>query len=171
MGIKYNHEQEIQADRVSKEILEVLNYDKLALSAALTRIKNYCVITGNFLALSGSGTHPNIDSRISSLGQVNNFAPFSQTSFLKKVSLINSYNAWLELWQYAHHNAANELASRNINAGVATESDYIVKAVIKRRISNSKESNEEVISLLNKAKTMNVTPYLIIHKEEGITGK
>jgi Zn-dependent protease with chaperone function len=169
LGIKYNHEQEIQADQAAKEILEVLKYDKLGLSAALIRIKNYCINTGNFLALSGSGTHPNIDSRINSLAGVENFAQFTQTSFLKKVSLINSYNAWLELWQYAHHNAANELASRNINAGVATESDYIVKAVVKRRISNSKESNEEVINLLYKAKTLNVTPYLIIHKEEGIT--
>ncbi len=169
LGIKYNHEQEIQADQIANEILEVLKYDKLGLSAALIRIKNYCINTGNFLALSGSGTHPNIDSRINSLAGVENFAQFTQTSFLKKVSLINSYNAWLELWLYAHHNAANELASRNINACVATESDYIVKAVVKRRISNSKESNEEVINLLNKAKTLNVTPYLIIHKEEGIT--
>ena len=69
----------------------------------------------------------------------------------------------------SHHIAANDLANRNITNGVATESDYIVKAVVKRRHSNTKVSNEEVISLLNMAKSLNVTPYIILNKEEGIT--
>lgn len=169
LGVKYNQAQEIEADNVSKEILEVLGYDKLALSAALQRIKNYCISTGNYLALSGSGTHPSLDMRISLLGQANSLETYVQANFLKKVSLINSYNAWIELWYFAHHLAANDLASRNIINSVATESDYIVKAVVRRRLSNTKESNEEVINLLGKAKTLNVTPYILLNKEEGIT--
>ncbi len=169
LGVKYNQAQESEADNASKEILEVLKYDKLGLSAALQRIKNYCIMTGNYLALSGSGTHPSLDTRISLLGQVNNFETFVQPTFLKKASLINSYNAWIELWYFAHHLAANDLANRNITNGVATESDYIVKAVVKRRLSNTKESNEEVINLLSKAKMLNVTTYILLNKEEGIT--
>lgn len=169
LGAKYNKAQESEADNASKEILEVLKYDKLGLSAALQRIKNYCIMTGNYLALSGSGTHPSIDYRISLLGRVNSLETFVQPTFLKKVSLINSYNAWIELWYFAHHIAANDLASRNITNGVATESDYIVKAVVRRRLSNTKESNEEVINLLSKAKILNVTPYILLNKEEGIT--
>jgi len=169
LGVKYNQAQESEADNASKEILEVLKYDKLGLSAALQRIKNYCIITGNYLALTGSGSHPSLDSRINFLGQVNNMETFVQPVFLQKVSLINSYNAWIELWHFAHHLAANDLASRNITNGVATESDYIVKAVVKRRLSNTKESNEEVINLLSQAKTLNVTPYILLSKEEGIT--
>ena len=38
-----------------------------------------------------------------------------------------------------------------------------------RRLSNTKKSNEEVINLLNKAKSLNVTPYIVLSKEEGIT--
>ena len=169
LGIKYNQAQESEADNASKEILEVLKYDKLGLSAALQRIKSYCIMTGNYLALSGSGSHPSLDTRINLLGQVNNLETFVQPVFLKKVSLINAYNAWIELWYFAHHIAANDLANRNITNGVATESDYIVKAVVKRRLSNTKESNEEVINLLSKAKTLNVTPYILLNKEEGIT--
>lgn len=169
LGVKYNQEQESEADKASKEILGVLEYDKLGLSAALQRIKTYCITTGNYLALSGSGTHPGLDFRINQLGEVNNLETFIQPTFLKKVSLINSYNAWIELWHFAHHIAANNLANRNIANGIATESDYIVKAVVQRRLSNTKESNEEVINLLNKAKALNVTPFIIINKEEGIT--
>jgi predicted Zn-dependent protease len=169
LGVKYNQDQEIEADIASKEILSVLKYDNLGLSAALQRIKNYCIMTGNYLALSGSGTHPSLDNRISQLGTIESLESFIQPNFLKKVSLINSDNAWIELWDFAHHIAANDLASRNIENGVATESDYIVKAVVKRRLSNTKESNEEVISLLGKAKSLNVTSYILLNKEEGIT--
>lgn len=169
LGAKYNQAQESEADIASKEILEILKYDKSGLSAALQRIKNYCILTGNYLALYGNGTHPSIDFRISVLGRVDNLEKFIQPAFLKKVSLINSYNAWIELWQFAHHIAAKDLASRNITNGVATESDYIVKAVVRRRLSNTKESNEEVINLLGTAKALNVTPSIILSKEEGIT--
>lgn len=169
LGIKYNKAQENEADNASREILEVLSYNKLGLSAALQRIKNYCVKTGNYFALSGSGTHPSLDFRINTLGQVDSLETFVQPSFLKKVSLINSYNAWIELWYYAHHIAADDLATRNITNAVATESDYIVKAVVLRRLSNTIESNEQVIDLLSKAKALNVTPYFLVHKEEAIT--
>lgn len=169
LGAEYSQTQEIEADLVSKEILEVLKYDKLALSAALLRIKNYCIMTGNYFALSGSRTHPSLDYRIDILGQINSLDDFVQSNYLKKVSFVNSYNAWIELWYFSHHKAAYDLSSRNIENGIATESDYIVKAVVLRRMFNSKESNELVISTLNKAKTLNVTPYIVLNKEEGIT--
>ncbi len=169
LGVKYNHEQEIEADKVAKEVLGVLNYDKMGLSAALTRIKNYCINTGNYNALLSSGTHPHLDERISALEAVINLEQFNQKSYSKKVSHINSYNAAIELWQFAHPNIAFVLAGRNINLGLATESDYLIKAIIKRRSSNTKESNEEVLDLLNKAKALNITSNCIIYKEEGIT--
>ena len=169
LGLKYNQAQEFQADKVALDILEVLKYNKLGLSAALLRIKNYCIKTGNYLALSGNGTHPSLNARINWYGEVENLEIFVQQDFLKKASLINSYNAWIELWHFSHHIAANDLASRNISTGVATEADFIVKAAVQRRLSNTKESNEEVIKLLGRAKTLNITPYIILHKEEGIT--
>jgi beta-barrel assembly-enhancing protease len=169
LGINYSQQQEAEADNAAKEILGILNFDKSALSVALYRIKTYCIMTGKFLALYGSDSHPSLDSRITSLGLPDNFDNFSQSKYLKKVSFINSYNAWIELDYYAHHLTANELVSRNINNNVATEIDYIIKAVIKRRLSNTKESNEEVISLLNTAKILNVNPPLMLFKEEAIS--
>lgn len=169
LGIKYSQQQETEADKAAKEILETLKYNKYGLAVALYRIKNYCVMTGNYLALSGSGSHPSLDSRINTLGLPDNFKNFTQPTYLKKVSFINSYNAWIELEGFAHHIAANELVNRNIENNVATETDYIIKAVIKRRLSNTKESNEDVIALLNKAKTLNVNPPLRLYKEEAIS--
>lgn len=169
LGIKFNQAQEREADKVAKEVLEVLKYNSLGLSAALVRIRDYYIATGNSIALSGNGTHPDITNRIAHLGGTLNIKMFMQPDYLKKVSLITSFNAWCELWSLSHHLTANELSSRNIELGVATEPDYIVKAVVQRRLSNTKESNEEVIRLLEVAKALNVTPLIQIYKEEGIT--
>jgi len=169
LGIKYNHKQEMEADNAAMEILETLKYDKFGLSVALFRIKNYCIMTGNYLALTGSGSHPSIESRISKIGISDNLDYFTQSVYLKKVSFINSYNAWIELEHFAHHLAANELVNRNINNNVASETDYLVKAIVKRRLSNTKESNEEVLELLNKAKNLSTTVSINIYKEEAIS--
>ena len=169
LGIKYNQEQELEADRIAKEILGALKYDELGLSAALSRIKKYCIITGNYLALSGSGSHPSLESRISQMGNINDFKKFIQSPYLKKVSLINSFNAWIELWYFAHHLAAEDLSNRNIINNVGTESDYIVNAIVKRRLYNSEKSNKEVLELLGKAKELSVAPMIILSKEEGLS--
>jgi predicted Zn-dependent protease len=169
LGIKYNQEQEFEADNAAVDMLRLLKYDTLGLSVALQRIKNYCIISGNLLAISGGDTHPSFDNRISKLGQAENMNKFIQSSFLKKVSLVTSYNAWVEMWLHSNQAAANELVERNISNGVATESDFIVSAIVLRRFSNTKESNDKVLLLLNKAKMLNVTPFIIIEKEEGIT--
>lgn len=169
LGIQYNHGQETQADLVAQEILSVLKYDKSAMSMALLRLKKYGEISGNLNAMAGGNSHPSIETRLSSLGSMPNLPLFTQPKYIKKVSFISSDNAWLELWELNHLQIAYDIADQNINNKVATESDYIVKAVAKRRISNTKESNEEALMLLNKAKTLNVAPYILTDKELGIT--
>lgn len=168
-GTIYSQQQELEADNIAKEILNLLKYNKTGLSVALYRIKNYCISTGNYLALSSTGSHPSLDFRINALGIPDSFEYFVQPAFLKKVSFINSYNAWIELEYYAHYITANELVNRNINNGVAIEDDYIIKAKVKRRLSNTVASNEEVIELLHIAKALNVNPPIILYKEEAIS--
>lgn len=169
LGIQYNHGQENQADLVAQEILSVLKYDKSAMSMALLRLKKYGEISGNLNAMAGGNSHPSIEERLSSLGPMPNASLFTQPTYIKKVSFISSDNAWLELWELNHLQIAYDIADQNINNKIATESDYIVKAVAKRRISNTKESNEEALNLLSKAKTLNVAPYILTDKELGIT--
>lgn len=169
LGIEYNQGQETQADLVAQEILSVLKYDKSAMSMALLRLKKYGDITGNLNAMTGGDSHPDIDTRLNSLGSMPNDSLFTQPAYIKKVSFISSDNAWLELWELNHLQIAYVIADKNIINKVATESDFIVKAVAKRRLLNTKESNEEALNLLNKAKTLNVTPYILTDKELGIT--
>ncbi|MFD3275154.1 M48 family metallopeptidase [Aquirufa echingensis] len=168
LGLKYSREQELEADQAARQILNVLNYNKFALDVALKRIKYHNIITGNYMALSGSGSHPNIDERIDAESNQIDEAKFTKQEYLSKVSFINSYNAEIELY-YSHHLKALGLVDKNIKSNIATETDYIVKASILRRLYNSKEKMDEVLGLLTKAKSLNVTKDIILNKEEGIT--
>jgi Zn-dependent protease with chaperone function len=168
LGLKYSREQELEADQAARQIVTVLKYNSLALGVALRRIKNHDILTGNFMALTGTGSHPNIDERIGLDLNQNEDNKFTKQDYLAKVSFINSYNAEIELY-YSHHLKALGLVDKNIKSGVATETDYVVKANILRRLFNSKEKMEEVLSLLSKAKTLNVTKDNILFREEGIT--
>lgn len=168
LGIQYNQQQEMEADKAAQEISQLLSYRKSGLAVALTRVKNYCTLTGNYLALFGNGSHPSLDSRIEALGVPESIEPFEQTSYLKKVSFITSYNAQFEM-ELAHYLAANELVSKNINHDVGTATDYMIKAIVKRKLLNTTESNEDVLSLLNKAKEVSQKIPIQIYKEESIT--
>lgn len=169
LGIKYNREQEFEADKVAAEIIDHIKGNRIGLSAALMRLKNFSIISGDYASLYDSRTHPNLDGRIRAIGKVDNLDNYKQPEYFKKASIINSYNAWIELWLSAKHLNAIELANRNILNDVGTETDYIVKAVALRRLNNTKESNEEVIALLAKAKSLNVIPNKVIPREEAIT--
>lgn len=169
LGIKYSLAQESNADWAARNIAEVLKYDKEGITIALKRIRKHLISTGNYLALSGGSTHPSIDDRIG-----NDFSPidnikYSNVEYLKKVSFINSFNAKNELWNFSHIAKAQELADKNIKSGVATEIDYLIKAIILRRLNNSKVKIEESLSLIQKAKTAITTENIVIDKEEAIT--
>ena len=169
LGLKYSREQEEEADNIAVAILNFVGIDSLGLSVVFERLKKHSILTGNYLALSDKGTHPSLDSRINTIGKVKDLSTYSNPDFMKKVSRINSYNAWVELWYFARHKSAIELADRNILNEVATESDYVVKAVALRRLSNNKKSNEEALTLILKAKSLNVLPLVILNREEAIT--
>lgn len=169
LGIKYSHEQELEADEAASKILSLLSYHKSGLVVALSRLKGYFMQTGDFLALSSSGTHPSLASRIEAVGIPDDLDHFEQPSYMKKVSIINSKNAWLELWVYNHVSAAKTLVMRNISNDIGTEIDYVVLAVINRRAASTKEELEAVLGLLNKAKAIGTYPHIQIHKEVGLT--
>jgi beta-barrel assembly-enhancing protease len=169
LGIKYSQAQEREADEAAAKILPLLSYHQSGLVVALSRLKGYFIKTGDFLSLSDSGTHPSISSRIATIGVPDDLDPFDQPEYLKKVSLINSDNAWLELWIHNHVSAAKDLVQRNISNHVGTETDYIVLAVINRRVASNKQELEDVLGLLVKAKGLNAHPHIQVYKEEGLT--
>ncbi|MBK8700947.1 MAG: M48 family metallopeptidase [Saprospiraceae bacterium] len=58
LGIKYNREQEFEADKVAAEIIDHIKGNKIGLSAALMRLKNFSIISGDYASLYDSRTTP-----------------------------------------------------------------------------------------------------------------
>ena len=128
-GIKYNHEQEFQADEAAYDVMMFLNAKPDAYVSALTKIRNYLYRTGNHLVLKDSHTHPSLDSRLEKLAVIPK--EFYSDEYQRIISFVNTNNAKIE-YSKKHFLECENLVDKNINAGVGTESDYILKALVTR---------------------------------------
>ena len=164
LGLKFSREQETDADKYAVELMKYIKTDPLALSSALEKIKKYCINTGNYLALSGEGTHPALDDRISKIG-----APikFEDKNYDVYVSLVNSSNAILEFNKH-HFSDCYNLVSRNVNAKVGTEDDYLLMALVNINTYDTPEKNLESLEYIAKAKSLKVCPSINLSKVEAI---
>lgn len=164
MGLKFSREQEMDADKCAVELMKYLKVNETALSSALNKIKEYCIVTGNYLALTGKGTHPAIDDRIEIIGTPGNFMDLN---YDKTISFVNSINSLYEL-RNQHFSTTAKLVKRNIDANVATEEDYLLMAMTNLYMFDTSEKNNEALDYINKAKALNVYPIAEMFKQEAI---
>ena len=165
MGLKYSREQEMAADEVAVELMNFIQVDQTALSSALIKIKEYSILTGNYLSLSGEGSHPSLDSRIEAIGEPT--IEFHNSEYDKTLSFVNSFNAIVELNNH-HLQACTDLVKRNIEADIATEDDYVLLAIVTTFMFDNEEKNKEALNYINTAKSLNISPSINIWKQESI---
>jgi beta-barrel assembly-enhancing protease len=165
MGLEYSREQEMEADHCAVELMKYINIDPTALSSALKKIKAYSILNGNYLALTGKGTHPALDDRISSIGQPT--TEFYNTDYDKTISFVNSFNAIIELNNH-HLKACTNLVNRNIKSNIATEDDYVLLAMVTIFMFDNEIKNKEALDYINMAKSLNISPSINIPKQEAI---
>jgi len=163
-GLQFSREQELEADNCAIELLKFINVNPTALSSALSKIKDYSIITGNYLAISDEGSHPAIDFRIKAIGQP---IEFIDKNYDKKISFINTFNAAIE-FNNQHFTTAKILAERNIKSNIATEEDYIILAMTTLYMFDTEEKNLEALKLIAKAKQLSIYPTINLSKQEAI---
>jgi tetratricopeptide (TPR) repeat protein len=86
----------------------------------------------------------------------------------KNISFVNTYNSISE-YDLLHPETTLYLTNRNIEAGVGTEDDYLIRAMALRILYDTPEKNQEALDLINKAKSLNIAPKYYIFKQEGLT--
>lgn len=171
LGVQYSREQEFLADECAVEILNLLRYESTSLGVALSKMKNYCIINGNYSALFASGSHPSLNDRIDKIKDGNK--PILTTidqSYDKRMSLVNTFNAQVE-YQINNFENCIKLVERNIKASVATEKDYLLLAKSKLRLFDTEKENNEALNALIKASTINVDAPIEIPKQKAIVLK
>lgn len=163
LGMNYNHEQEEEADRFAYFLLKLMGYDQNALATALTRIKGEYIKERSNAAYVSSYTHPALHKRIMRLGTPNLAC---DKQYEQIVSFAVSSVAMMK-YSDRRFRQCLPCVNQNIENGVGTSDDYILKANCLLSTKNDEASNLEVIELINKAKSLDENN-VNIHKSEII---
>lgn len=150
LGMNYNAEQEEEADRIAVRVLELLGYDKNSLATALNRMQENMVKERSNMMYFQSYTHPALVERIKKAGIPQNI---TSSQYEKEVSFAITSSARLK-YEDRRFRQTLPLVDMNIKNGVATAEDYILKANCLLALYNDDASNNEVLSLINKAKAI-----------------
>ena len=148
LGMKYNHDQETEADDIAVKVLELLHYDKNALATAFNRIQNQLSYERSNAIYFDSYTHPALIKRIERLGWPKELV---QMKYEKMVSFAITCSAQMK-YEDRRFRQVIPLIDQNINNHVATATDYTLKAKCMLKLYNDEKSNAQIKFLLEQAK-------------------
>ena len=161
IGLDFSKDQEEEADQMALAALKYLGYDKNALATLFQRMTDAYNAEGNWAAYYLSGDHPSLEKRIEYSG-----TPYKRTdsNFEKKVSFAVTEAA---IAKYANGRFTQALkhVSQNINNGVATDDDYLIKALCTLNLYSDASHNTEALSLVQRAKSINPNNVNILRTE------
>lgn len=149
LGMKYNAEQELEADMLAIKVLTILGYDNNALATALSRMQTNLIVERSNMMYFASYTHPSLTERIKKAGepQGSNRNPM----FEKNISFAVTSAARLK-FEDRRFRQVLPLVEQNIHNSVATSEDFLLRANCMLALYNDAESNSEVLKMVNKAK-------------------
>lgn len=150
LGMKYNHEQENEADKLAVQSLKILGYDENALATALSRLEREYITERNNAMYLNSYTHPALVERINSAG-----TPSKEKS--KEFEQIISFavsNVAMMKYSDCRFRQCMPYVTQNIENNVATTDDYLLMANCLLSTKNDAANNQKVITLINSAKML-----------------
>lgn len=164
LGMKYNHEQEVEADEIAIQVLRLLNYDTNALSTALNRMEKVYAEEQNTSMYLNSYTHPALVERVQKLGTPSMFIEQKYEQIASNaVSVTARYK-----FEIGRIKQSLPYLDQNIRNGVATVEDYLLKAQCLLSTGKSSETILSILNLLTRARALNGTN-LAIDKMEILT--
>lgn len=161
MGLKFNREQEEDADEMAIRALSLLGYDTNACSTLFARMTEVYNEEGNWAAYYIAEDHPSLKDRIEKCGEPN---MSKDVEFEKKVPFAVT-NAAITKYNIGRFSQALKFVNQNINNRVATDDDYLLKACCLLNMEDNAKSNAEALELIRKAKSINPNNVNIIKTE------
>lgn len=161
LGMEYNHSQENMADEVAQDVLRYLGYDENALATALSRLEDNYIIEKDASLYVNSSTHPSLYRRIKRAGVPSNV---HEKKYEQLVSFAVTNTAICK-FNDRRFKQCLPLVNQNIETGVATADDYLIKARCLLAMDSSQNACKEILSTIEKAKELN-TNKVNIYKTE-----
>ena len=161
IGLEFSYEQEKEADGMALAALEYLGYDKNGVATLFQRMTDAYNAEGNWAAYYLSGDHPSLEKRIEYSG-----TPYKRTDpdFEKKVSFAVT-EAAIAKYTNGRFTQALKHVTQNINNNVATDDDYLIKALCTLNLYSNAKHNQEALALVQKAKAINPNNVNILRTE------
>ncbi len=154
LGMEYNHEQEYEADAMACEMLKLVGYDSNALASVFSRIAGEQQKERSNISYFDSYDHPALVSRISKVGTPTLLQ--DQLEYEKYVSFAVSSAAQMK-YEDRRFKQALELVTQNVENGVATSDDYLIRANCLMALYNTTEINTEAMNMISMAKDLNAS--------------
>lgn len=161
LGMEYNHSQEYIADSMAKDVLKYLGYDENALATALSRLEDNHIVEKDASLYISSTTHPSLYERIMKAGVPSNV---HEKKYEQLVSFAVTNTAICK-FNDRRFKQCLPLINQNIENGVATADDYLIKARCLLAMDSSQNACEEILSTIEKAKELNANKVNIYKTE------
>lgn len=163
LGMQYKLKQEFSADEIAKSLISLKGMNPDALSSALSKIVDYYERQNKSNNLTRYSSTDDLKKRIEKAGEVHNI---ETRPYQKTVSDVITFNAQME-FANQRYAAAARLIQKNIKTNLASDNDYVILVKAKMALYNTEESNNDCLSLLQKAKELaGTSPNLDINKQE-----
>lgn len=165
LGMRYRMSQEEDADRLALNLLAFKGYNPDALSSALGKIIGYYNRSHRSKDIVRYNTLADLRKRIDKAGHGE---MLTERNYQKKTSDVVTFNAAMN-FANKRYSEAIFLLKKNVDNKLATTHDYVLYAQAQMALSNTEESNEACITLLDQAELLaGDSPNLDIYKQRAL---
>ncbi|MCU0378392.1 MAG: M48 family metalloprotease [Bacteroidales bacterium] len=161
--IRYDLQQEIDADASARGLLKMLGRDPSALSVALSKVRSYGELMGNYSIVSRTGQFPGAGSRIGA-GMNTGFHAPDYESIIAPVISHNAYKAYYR----SHYLLCQWLLQRNIESGEISFNDYVLMSEAMMRLYDTPAKNEEALEMVRRAMVPGETAPAGAYRQEAL---
>jgi len=163
LGLKYSKEQEKEAHTVATKVLKKLNISNTAYATVSFKLKEYAKSIGMNL----HGTNYSLITRIYAIG-AEDLEHYKDENYYITISNASTLTAEIE-FANQHFTSSDRIISRNIDAGIACEEDFILKARLIRNLYNDQKNMQIALGFLTEAESLNVYPTIDLYRDKGLT--
>lgn len=162
--IRYDLQQEIDADACARGLLKMLGRDPSALSVALSKVSSYGELMGNYVLVSRTGLFPGAGSRA---GAAVMTATFHSPDYERMIAPVISHNAYKAYYR-SHYLLTRWLLDRNIESGEMSLNDNVLMSEAMMRLYDTPAKNEEALEMVRRAMVPGETAPAGAYRQEAL---
>lgn len=150
LGMTYKTGQEITSDQLARELLVFKGYKADGLASALDKISEYYSMQQRSENITRYNSLSDVQKRIEKAG---GFQSLRSRPYLKTTSDVITFNASMN-FANKRYKETTQLINKNLVNELATDNDYIIFVKAQMALSNTEETNNQCLSMLDKAQKL-----------------